>query len=333
MGKVKLWAALIVCTQGLPAPPTPCGLGEDFESIAYTAGTDKVKAHNYAPIYERFLELLRCTSFNFLEWGFAAGASARAWREYLPLAKISEIEIGCFPHSPWYKQQVATKYPHQKWIAGQVPNARLYCGNAVNFTWVAESALMQHVGPLRVVIDDGGHSREEMALSFFYYFARIVPGGLFFMEDLGTSYFRDKTMTKGGFVEGVIKPLLDDLNRDVNSQDTMTRPPAFPELLGMVKSVSCETQICVIERSNLPSFDMPASTATAMWARVSRLLPRAELSSKEADDEKRRQTQSNEERHARLQARNMASSKGHGKGHGKAPAIAPAARQKAHLQG
>ena len=289
-GLALIFVACAHCFPDVEGSSTSCEHSRNFASIAYQAGTDKVRVHNYAPLYERFLGPLRCTSFNFLEWGFASGASAVAWREYLPLAKISEIEIGCFPHSHFYKPSIAHKPRHKEWISGNVSNAQLYCGNAVNFTWVDSSALMQHVGPLRVVIDDGGHSSKEMALSFFFYFVRIVPGGLFFMEDIGTAY--DRSRRKYGFVEGILKPLLDDLNRDIGTNDTLAQPPAFPELLGMVKSVSCEQQICVIERSSLPSFDILGSTALAMWRRVQKQLP-AEFTAEDADSERRRQTQSN----------------------------------------
>ena len=39
-----------------------------------------------------------------------------------------------------------------------------------------------------IILDDGGHSYKQQIVSFETYFPRLTPGGMYFIEDLHTSY-------------------------------------------------------------------------------------------------------------------------------------------------
>ncbi len=45
-------------------------------------------------------------------------------------------------------------------------------------------------GPIDILIDDGGHEMHQQITSFNYLFPHMRVGGLYFLEDLETSYMR-----------------------------------------------------------------------------------------------------------------------------------------------
>ncbi len=218
---------------------------KDFTTIAREQGTDKVSVHNYGWFYDRHLKDIRFETFTLLEIGFATGNGAQSWRAFLPNARVVGFEIGCTKENA----------PDNAWIT-QSPNFKdfikrgnLFCMSALDYP-VAESVLSTFTSPLRVLIEDGGHSDKEMVLSFFYYFPRLVPGGLYFCEDLGVIYDSStKRKRQKNFITSVVEPLQDAVQFDPVSAKNNNggRLKVFRE---MVKQISCAQGICMIERSD-----------------------------------------------------------------------------------
>jgi len=48
--------------------------------------------------------------------------------------------------------------------------------------------LTSRYGPFDIIVDDGGHTMKQQIASFRTLFPAMKPGGLYFLEDLGTSF-------------------------------------------------------------------------------------------------------------------------------------------------
>ena len=156
-----------------PQPPSsgprPLGMGLGGVRELYLRGTDmaphpvsdKLMDHTYETMYGLFLGHLvdRPEPFKMLEiglgcgMGYGPGASFHLWGKLFPLADLwfAEYNEGCVADSK---------------AKGLIPaEAQILVGDQANFTvldrWVAQSR-----GAFDVVIDDGGHTSEQIANSF-----------------------------------------------------------------------------------------------------------------------------------------------------------------------
>lgn len=140
-----------------------------LDELAIQYGTDKSSlAHNYVPRYEIYLDSYRDVDFNFLEIGIYNGSSLKIWKDYFNKAKIFGIDIE--PKSKVYEEDRI-----QVRIGDQSDPEFLKT--------VSKEALGFHV-----IVDDGGHTWKQQIVSFETLFPLLSPGGLYFIEDMHTSY-------------------------------------------------------------------------------------------------------------------------------------------------
>ena len=145
---------------------------ESLSQVALRHGTDK--ADNCVH-YETYLAGLRDQPITLLEIGIgggpdpsSGGASLRTWRDYFPHARIAGLDI--HDKSPHAQDRVQVFQGDQS--------------NAASLRAVAE-----RLGELDVVIDDGSHFSAHITLTFETLFPALKKGGLYFVEDVGTSYW------------------------------------------------------------------------------------------------------------------------------------------------
>ena len=142
-----------------------------LDELATKHGTDKGPgAHNYTAVYyERLLHLVP-QSFRLLEIGVFGGASLRMWEEFFPLAQVHGIDIdpACLAHAGG---RIAVDMVDQG------------CKEAL-----AEYG--RRAGGFDLVIDDGSHAMAPQILSFEVLFPTMPPGGMYIIEDTGSSYMR-----------------------------------------------------------------------------------------------------------------------------------------------
>ncbi len=147
----------------------------DLHLIAYLYGTDKWGYHNYIDQYQRHFRALRNARINLLEIGIggyekpnSGGESLRMWKKYFPHACIYGVDI--FDKSGVNEKRIKTFRGSQ---------------NDPEFlAWV-----VNQIGKLDVVIDDGSHINEHIVTSFDVLFPLLQPNGLYVIEDLQTSYW------------------------------------------------------------------------------------------------------------------------------------------------
>jgi hypothetical protein len=147
----------------IPEPTDLCRLAERHD-------TDK--GTTYTQVYHRWLAHVREQRLRMLEIGLYNGGSLRMWRDYLPNAVLHGIDID------------ARTLAYQD----EVPNSQVRLvdqGNAAELdAFVAELG-----GNYDFILDDGGHTMVQQIVSFEVLWPQVMPGGIYAIEDLGTSYF------------------------------------------------------------------------------------------------------------------------------------------------
>lgn len=205
-----------------------------FKELGEKYGTDKVTDHHYWFMYDKYLDHLRGKKIKMLEIGlgcnmaYGPGKSYNLWLEYFPNVDLYYIE---------YDAACAEKWK------GKTTGAQIFTGDQAdrNFLrkFVAEAGM-----DFDVVIDDGGHSVTQQSTSLEELWKIVKPGGVYFIEDLQTSYIghyggdasgtdtKIKTMTK------MIYEIIDDKMTDGS------RNPLSKEM----RNIDCMREVCAFTK-------------------------------------------------------------------------------------
>jgi len=210
--------------------PAPQATLESFYNIASKHGTDKVTTHSYHHMYTKYLEPIRTQKLKMLEIGlgcdmsYGPGKSYYTWLEFFPNVDLYFME---------YDGKCA-----EKW-ASATTGATIIAGDQANVTFLTEFK-QQYGTDFDIIIDDGGHTMKQQIISLDWLFDAIKPGGIYFVEDLQTSY-----MPAYGGQEGnpntmmeQIKGFLDDL--------ILNRPRTA--VMKEVYGVDCMREVCAFAK-------------------------------------------------------------------------------------
>ncbi|SRR6266567_482201 len=127
---------------------------------------------HYFEIYERHLSRFRSTEVNVVEIGVYQGGSLQMWKQYFgPLASIWGIDVN--PRCRQFEED----------------RVRILIGDQADRGFLATVA--NAVGPIDVLIDDGGHTMRQQRATFEVLFPRISPTAVYICEDMHTSYWRE----------------------------------------------------------------------------------------------------------------------------------------------
>jgi hypothetical protein len=131
-----------------------------------------VKHSSYFQVYDDLLASRRGTDFTFVEIGVLNGGSLFMWRDYFgPRARIIGVDL-----NPAAKRWEAEGF-------------EIHIGNQAQAAFWDE--LIAKVGPMDVVLDDGGHTNDQQIVTADKLIGNIRDGGMLIVEDTHTSYFRD----------------------------------------------------------------------------------------------------------------------------------------------
>ena len=144
----------------------------DLTDLANKYGSDKgnvaFEAHNYTPVYERVLGEFP-PDMKLLEIGVFdprfPGGSAHMWREWRPQIRLFGADIN--PSAKMLEHTTSMKI----FIADQ--------NNPIDLKNIAKET-----GPLDVIIDDGSHMLNHIAVSLMVLWETVAPGGVYIIEDL-----------------------------------------------------------------------------------------------------------------------------------------------------
>ena len=224
-----------------------------FLEVVSASGSDKGtnaafppdKAHEYAPLYAKYLGPLRDRAMRVLEIGLGCGmpvegASIPLWRRYLPCASLFMMEL----HGDCL----------QKW-APQLDGIAI--GDQ---SLPADLAKAFALGPFQVIIDDGGHSMLQQTVTIREAMRVLPEGGLLVVEDLLTSFLPNffdigdrlegRTQTAHRFIADVIQ----FMHRKAETQYYVTEPAmaGAREVAALTESVDCFREACVFVRNKRP---------------------------------------------------------------------------------
>jgi hypothetical protein len=156
-----------------------------LNEIALSTGTDKSdRHHGYIRLYEQYFADRRHDALTLLEIGVAHGASLRMWQEFLPKARIYGLDRN--------------------------PNCTVFSGNRIE-VFIGDQSdpqflgdVIDRIGALDIVIDDGSHVGEHQIESFESLFPAVREGGLYVVEDLHTSYWGWGTRSAILYFKGLV---------------------------------------------------------------------------------------------------------------------------------
>jgi len=161
-------------------------LSEIVESLR-TEGLDTDKIPSYLVSYEEFLAPLRDAPFNFLEIGVLNGGSIAMWHEYFSRATIHGLDQNPNPGA------VFDSYFKTRNLATRVA---LHLGVAIPEHTVPyaerRQLFKQCFGNTQfdVILDDGAHTYTHTKAAYEVLFPEFLkPGGIYILEDWGTTYF------------------------------------------------------------------------------------------------------------------------------------------------
>jgi len=137
---------------------------KDLNKISKKYKTTK-KELGFIKIYNDYLKSFQNKKIKLLEIGFSK-YSIKMYKEFLPKAKIIGLDIR--------EQKLHLK------------NADLFFGDQTDS--IILKRIVSKYKKFDVIIDDGSHINSHIKYTFNYMFNYLNEGGLYFIEDLQTSY-------------------------------------------------------------------------------------------------------------------------------------------------
>lgn len=131
--------------------------------------------------------------------------------------------------------------PECKKIENHFNNVHIIIGDQNNEEDLKK--IINTVPPIDILIDDGSHMQSHVIKSFLTLFPHISPGGIYFVEDLHTSYW---SHYEGGiglsstFIE-LSKTLVDEVNSRYHDNN-------FHNKCQSIRSITFYDSICIIEK-------------------------------------------------------------------------------------
>lgn len=129
--------------------------------------------HDYLAIYDQYFAPIRDKKITLLEIGFGSGPSAHMWEEYFPAAELHYIDILPLNIKDFHLSDRSHLH-----IGHQADELLLYF-------------LTNSIDGFDIIIDDGSHVTEEQIFTLEYLFPHVKSGGVYVIEDLHTSYWKD----------------------------------------------------------------------------------------------------------------------------------------------
>ena len=151
-----------------------------LEHLAKKYGADKLDL-GYINLYDEILSSVRNDFSKVLEIGVETGKSHRMWLEYFPNANIYGIDV--------FNEQDRSNYVEEFKVLQRgnpyLDRSVLFKGNQSNKEDL-QRFISEHGNDFEMIIDDGGHSMEQMQMSLNYLWDSLKGGGLYIIEDLHT---------------------------------------------------------------------------------------------------------------------------------------------------
>jgi len=128
------------------------------------------KWSNYFEIYDRHFAPFRGKEIVVLEIGVFCGGSLQMWKNYFgPKAKLYGIDID--PRCKEFEEE----------------NIEIFIGSQSDPNFLTK--LKTKIPKIDILIDDGGHTMNQMRVSFDHLFDHVKPNGVYLCEDTHCCYY------------------------------------------------------------------------------------------------------------------------------------------------
>ncbi len=208
------------------------------------------KWENYLDIYQIYLEPIIGKNASILEIGVQNGGNLQILKKYLHNAKIYGIDI-----NEDIRKEVLDK------------EIKTFCFDATK-----KNLISQNLKDLTfdVIIDDASHISQDVIQTFEFMFSKVNPGGLYIIEDMHTSYWKE---FNGGYKVAssqieYFKNLVDLLNTYHIKADNVNNSndnnyfynqlsDGQKEMLRWIRSITFYDSVAVITKFKTPRTDSP----------------------------------------------------------------------------
>lgn len=202
------------------------------------------KWKHYFEIYDRHFAKYRNKEIVIVEIGVFQGGSLQMWRNYFgPNAKIYGLDID--PRCKEFEEE----------------NIEIIIGSQSDRDFL--TALKKKIPKIDILIDDGGHTMNQMKVTFEEMFDHVSPDGVYLCEDTHTCYqwrYGGGHKRSNSFIE-YTKNIIDDLHAWHSEQKSLQ----VNKFTRSVHSIHFYDSIVLIEKKNMstpenlmtgtPSFD------------------------------------------------------------------------------
>ncbi|WP_238014817.1 hypothetical protein KZZ52_34330 [Dactylosporangium sp. AC04546] len=214
----------------------------DLAELILRMGSDKWGLHYYTQHYDRYLAPLRDLPVVMVEIGVGGfdhagvgGGSLHAWSRYFHRGLVYGIDVAD-------KRDV------------RHPRVTTLQGDQADTGFVAQ--VLAETGPPDIVLDDGSHRSADVIASFELFFPHLRDGGLYFVEDLQTSYWpgfggRSDDLNTTVTSMGRLKALVDGLNHE----EIGRRAPAPTDR--QIRGVHFHHNLAVVEKGSNAEGSLP----------------------------------------------------------------------------
>lgn len=174
-------------------------------------GTDKITHHEYHLNYDPVLRPICGTTDAILEIGVNEGASLKMWLEYFPYAFVYGMDIG--------KESAGERF-------------RIFKGDQSRDEDLERLKSELSGKRIAFINDDGSHVPSHQLQTFNALFPILAEGGIYIIEDIETSYWRDGTLygysVKCGYkhpdsIVEIFKDAADSVNAEFAGERRTTR--------------------------------------------------------------------------------------------------------------
>jgi Methyltransferase domain len=228
-----------------------------WDALQFHGDKSLMKQDSYPDAYHRHFSRFQGSPVTMVEIGVLGGGSLQMWRTYFgPQSRIIGLDID----------------PKCREHAGD--GIEIFIGDQADRAFLG--SLADEVGPIDLVVDDGGHEKEQQITSFEVLFPRLSPRGVYACEDVHSSYLpsfgsgRSGRPHEGSFI-AYTKELIDELH-------TWFSEGAEPtDFTRSTISIHIYTSLVIFERApreppkaigsydqNL--FSMPVADIRTLWA-------------------------------------------------------------------
>ena len=123
--------------------------------------SDHTKGHSYGPFYDKLFAPRRHTTHAVLELGVLGGASLRAWRDYFTDCHVTGLDINPQPKDEWMISIHKCDVTKKDELDAVLGNKKF-----------------------DLIIDDASHWEHHQIESFELLKDRLLPGGIYLIEDI-----------------------------------------------------------------------------------------------------------------------------------------------------